>query len=441
MVKNNDIKYEPSDGKDCIFISYQSNSKTEAIKLSNLLEKNKIKTWYAPRNIEAGSQWAIKLGEAIKSCKALLLLFTKDADISTHVYREVNLADTFSKPILWINLDDTKPNNLIYYLNSIQWYESSDYTYLCDILKSDNIRQEILNNEAVEKKDFDNLPFNQWAKSIYAFDTAEEAAECTARVYFEVANREKNKLVLLPTGRSAKKVFYEMIKLSRNYKKNPFGKNFIMNDSEMLGVSMSDKTSRIRIINENLIEILKKMGKAPKQKYLTFYGMSGSKMTPDEFAKNMLAKHKTIVYGISVSPYMEIIGYSNGDNEPDIINDLPKVVKLTKDTQKYIDYRQTHELMHSIGLNAVLESEIMMVLAFDDNQQDGNGYSYEISKSNAIKRLFKGEETSKVPLTMLRKHSNAHVIITKEIAIKAGIIDYAIIDISPEEASLCITRK
>lgn len=442
QIDNFSIKYQASDGKGSVFISYQSNSKEDAIKLSKYLESNDINTWYAPRNIEVGEYWAQKLGEALQNCKALLLLFTKDADNSDHVYREINLADMYKKPILWINLDATTPKNLIYYLNSIQWYESKDYSQLCDILKSDDIHNELMNHQYfTQPNDVRDYAFENFAKGIYAFDTAEEAAQCAARVYFEVAQQKKNKTILLPTGRSAKKIFYEMIKIADKYKKCPFGKNYIMNDTETLNVTMDDKTSRIKAIRENLLDLLKKMKKGVKDKNLKFYGLNGDKQTPENFAREILSMYPPSVYGISVSPYMEIIGYCNGEHDESIIYDTPQLVQITKDTQQYIDYRQSHEMIYSIGLGTALNTELLMILAFDDNLQENNNYSYEISKSNAIKRLFKGEKTPNVPLTMLRNHPNAYVIITKEIAKKAGIEEHTITKFSPKEAAECITGK
>lgn len=442
LFKDSLIKYEPSDGVNSVFISYQSNSKDKAIELSNILENNGINTWYAPRNIELGEYWAKKLGQAISNCKALLLLYTREADNSIHVYREVTLADSFKKPILWIKLDSTNPDNLIYYLNSIQWYESNDYNYLCDILKSNDIHNKLLNNSSCTKKEiFDNLSYEYWTKNIYSFDTSEEAAECAARVYFGKAQMDSNKTILLPTGRSGKKIFYEMIKIANEYRKCPFGKNYIMNDTETLNVSMNDKTSRIKVINESLIDVLENMKKGIKPKYLKFYGLNSGKSSPDQNAEEQLSKYPPSVYGISVSPYMEIVGYCNGDHKESIINDGPKIIKISKDTQQYIDYRQVYEMIYTIGLGTVLNTELLMILAFDDNLQENTNYNYEISKSNAIKRLFKGKETSAVPLTMLRKHKNAYVIITKKIAHKAGIEDYSISNMTPKEAAECILEK
>ena len=422
-----------------VFLSYQSNSKNEVIKLSNTLENNGINTWYAPRDIDAGEKWEKKIVEAIKKCKALLLLFTKDADKSNHVYREVNIADMFHKPILWIKLDFSSPDNLIYYLSSIQWYDSKDFTKLCDLLKSTNLTNELKENSLINTYKPSFKVDSSWCKGIYAFDTPEEAAECAARVYFLMAQKNKNKTILLPTGRSAKKVFVEMIKLLPYYKNNPFGKNYLINDTETINVNYTDKTSRIKAINDNLVNILNSTKHKIKDKYLQYFGFYKDNINPIDHAKNQLLKFPPLVYGISVSPYMEIIGYCNGDHDDSIINDKPKMIKITNETLNYIDNRQEFDMIYTIGLKAAFDTKLLMILAFDDNIQ--NSLDIEVSKSNAIKRLFTGDMTTTVPLTLLRKHKNAFTIITKEIAKKAGILDLAVSNFTPLEAAECITKN
>ena len=52
--------------QDQIFISYHS-SKIDLVEhLSKYLERNDIKTWYAPRNIRSGEQWDESINNAIK---------------------------------------------------------------------------------------------------------------------------------------------------------------------------------------------------------------------------------------------------------------------------------------------------------------------------------------------------------------------------------------
>lgn len=121
FIKANNIKYEDSNGEGRIFISYQSDSFPFVYKLSSFLEKKGVKTWYAPRNIRFEGLWPEKLHDAIQNCKALLLLYTEEADKSKHVIREVSIADEYNKPVLWLKLDSSDPSSKVlkYFLSLV----------------------------------------------------------------------------------------------------------------------------------------------------------------------------------------------------------------------------------------------------------------------------------------------------------------------------------
>lgn len=424
------IKYESSDGTGRVFISYQKKSFDFVLRLSQYLEKNGVKTWYAPRNIKISGKWPEKLYEAISNCRALLLLYTDEADKSRHVMREVQIADSENKPIIWMRLDNSQPSKTLkYFLSLIQ---SIDYEtgskeevekLLLTILKKDPVNIEILKENTVQPYQcINNLEPVMWSKGILSFDNQDDAGECVARVYFEMAQKNPLRTVLLPTGRSARTVFYSMLRASSDYTKCPFGSAYLMNDTEIFGVNMNHATSRIKVINEYLITPLQNMGKAPQADQLKYFlGVSDS--TDSEVATaEILKKYPPSVYGISISPYCEIIGYDLGKHSKSIVNDGPRLIEVNDESREYIDYRQKTNSIYTIGLGTALQSNLMMVLAFDKD------------KSNAVGRLFREDIDENVPLTLLRNHPNAYVIITKEVAKKAGLENFTI-NMTPLEAA------
>lgn len=58
-----------------IFLSYHSSKVELVAHLSKILEKNSIHTWYAAKDIRAGENWDDAIHTAIKSCRAVVLLF------------------------------------------------------------------------------------------------------------------------------------------------------------------------------------------------------------------------------------------------------------------------------------------------------------------------------------------------------------------------------
>lgn len=431
------IKYEYSDGTDRVFISYQKESFDFVLMLSEYLENNGVKTWYAPRNIELSEFWPDKLHEAIENCKCLLLLYTEQADKSKHVIREVAIADDYDKPIIWLKLDTSDPKSKIlkYFLKLVQTIEYNDdpslLNVLKDVLSKDVISLETLCNAIrVTKESRLDISVEPWTKGIYAFDTPDEAAECAARVYLDMAKIRPESTLLLPTGRSAKHLFQAMLRVIVSaYDRYPFENIYLMNDTETFGVKPTHPTSRIRSIYDNLINILIKMNYPIEKSKLVFWGSDIDDLEPEDFAKNHLEDHPASAYGISVSPYMEIIGYDLGSHQANIVNDDPRVIEVTDETKDYIDRNQKTHSIYTIGLKTALSSEVLMILAF------------EPGKSNAIERLFKEQIDPIVPITLLRKHPNAHLIITKEVAIKSGLKELMIANLSPEEAAKCILQK
>ncbi len=431
------IKYESSDGTDRIFISYQRDSFDFVLKLSDYLESNGIKTWYAPRNIKFSGLWPEKLHEAIQNCKALLLLYTQNADKSKHVMREVSIADEYNKPILWLKLDRTEPKSktLKYFLELIQTVEYQEdgqvFEILRDIFSADKINTDLSANAHVRATTAtSDISVEPWARGIYAFDTADEAAECAARVYFNIAERTPESTVLLPTGRSAKSIFQAMLRVVANeYDACPFKNVYLMNDTETFGVKPTHQTSRIKAINDNLLNILTLMNRGVPDEAIKFFGDTGDDCEPEDIAREQLAKYPPSVYGVSVSPYMEIMGYDVGLHGDNIVNDGPRVVDVTDETKEYIDSKQKSHSIYTVGMKSALESETLMILAFTKD------------KSNAIERLFKESIDPEFPITMLRKHNNAYVIITKDIAEKSGLSNFAITDLSPKEAAECISKN
>lgn len=430
------VKYQESDGDGCVFISYQKNSFDDLKIISEHLEKNGIKTWYAPRNIKIGEEWPGKLVDAISKCKAVLLLYTKEAERSKHVTREILIADEKEKPVVWLKLDETSPSGtLMYYVSLYQAFsfrnESEALDKLTLILSSPNISKEyLLNCKEIESTSIDSIEIQQWIKDrTFVLRDLYEAGECVARIYFSQAKKRPGSTILLPTGRSAKEVFSAMIRISNEYNECPFGEAYLMNDTETFGVSPQHITSRIKTINDFLIAPLNNIGKGLREEQLTFFSGICNDDEPEEKARKQIEKHPVSISGISISPYGEIIGYDFGQHSDEIINDGPRTIDINNDSKIYIDERQKTNTIYSVGIKTLLESEVLLILAFDKE------------KAKAITTLFKGEITPNMPVTLLKKHKNIYVILTKDVAEAANLLNYCTDNLSPEEVSKCVIKQ
>src|SRR6267378_3874 len=72
-----------------VFISHSSKDQATADAICAHLESAGINCWIAPRNIEAGANWTKGIMQGLEACRVLILVFSKHANDSHHVEREV----------------------------------------------------------------------------------------------------------------------------------------------------------------------------------------------------------------------------------------------------------------------------------------------------------------------------------------------------------------
>ena len=421
-----------------IFLSHHSSKLELVTHLSRYLERNGLITWYAPRNIHSGEVWDEAILNAIKKCKAVILLFCAQADSSRQVKRELALADKYKKSVFWLRVEKVEPNNLSYFLTSTQWLDWLDE-------RDDTLDQLVRDISQLSIKN--STPFNpiedtanestsqnkiiSWTKHIFAFPSQRKAAECAARAYYEIANEKPFSTVILPTGRSATMIFRAMISVSSEYDGCPFGEAPIMSDTETFGVWSGHETSRTKHINDMLIEPLRLKGKAPSKEQLHLLSGVYTEEDPVKNARKVLRLYPPSIHAVSISPLGEILAYEVGtySDIDDIIDDTPKIVEVGEHSKKYIDPNQPSKSILTVGIGTMMSAEILLILAFD------------IQKANIVRRLFEGPITAGIPATLLRKHPNSFLITTEKVAVEAGIIDYADTNINVEDAVKWITKE
>ena len=416
-----------------IFISYHSSKVELAAHVSNYMKNRGIKSWYAEKSIRSGEQWDEAIHTAIKNCSAVVLLFCASADASIQVKRELSLADKYKKPVFWLRIERVEPNNLSYFLTSTQWLDWLDCRdatlekLVNDIVALDNSNFGDSGKEdlSAEKEAYNVPAFHNWAKGILAFETDREAAECAARVYFALSNKNPDSSVILPTGRSATQIFRAMVRIADEYEGCPFGDAHIISDTETFGVWSEHETSRTKHIQDTLIKPLQRINKAPAEEQLHLLSGIFTDSDPVKKAQKIIRMYPPVLHGVSVSPVGEILAYEVGTyNEADeIIDDAPRIVEVSEHSKKYIDPSQPSKSIITIGLGTALESSVLLILAFD------------VQKANILNRLFTGPMTAGIPATLLCEHRNAYVLTTQSVAREAKMEDMTINDKTAKEGA------
>src|ERR1700752_288144 len=87
-----------------IFISYSSKDRDQATALAELLWTEGLDVWIDKQALGGGQEWATKIAEAIRECKAFLLLLSPYSVQSPEVLRELSLASERKRRVVPIEL-------------------------------------------------------------------------------------------------------------------------------------------------------------------------------------------------------------------------------------------------------------------------------------------------------------------------------------------------
>jgi hypothetical protein len=108
-----------------VFISHSSKDKLVADKVCATLERSGTRCWIAPRDIGAGDEYGAAIIHAIDRCRAMVLIFSSNANASRQVPRELERAVSRGVPILPVRIEDVAPkDSLAYFVGSVHWLDA-----------------------------------------------------------------------------------------------------------------------------------------------------------------------------------------------------------------------------------------------------------------------------------------------------------------------------
>lgn len=116
-----------------VFISYSTKDEHQARQIVEGLERLGHRCWIASRDISDGGAFNREITTAIESAELVVLVFSRDADDSEEVQREMSLAAKYTKRICPINLDGYAPINLQYWLLTTQWLTLQSHNDFSDL--------------------------------------------------------------------------------------------------------------------------------------------------------------------------------------------------------------------------------------------------------------------------------------------------------------------
>jgi hypothetical protein len=108
-----------------VFISHSSQDKMTADAVCAILEASGIRCWIAPRDVALGSDWTESIVDAIEACPIMVLVFSKSANDSHQIKREVNLAIDSGRTVIPIRVEDVVPSkSLKFSININHWLDA-----------------------------------------------------------------------------------------------------------------------------------------------------------------------------------------------------------------------------------------------------------------------------------------------------------------------------
>jgi ABC-type amino acid transport substrate-binding protein len=109
-----------------VFVCHASEDRVAAEAAVVALEAQDHRCWIAPRDVPPGTDYAGAILSGISGSRLLLLIFSRRANESSHVPREVERAVHRGMPIIPFRLDDVEPSGpLEYFISGAQWLDAT----------------------------------------------------------------------------------------------------------------------------------------------------------------------------------------------------------------------------------------------------------------------------------------------------------------------------
>jgi len=108
-----------------VFLSHSEKDKAIADTVVARLEAESVSCWVAPRDVVPGADWGESIINAIESSRIMILIFSKSANVSPQIKREVERAVNKGVYIIPFRVDDIPPaRSLEYFISTSQWMDA-----------------------------------------------------------------------------------------------------------------------------------------------------------------------------------------------------------------------------------------------------------------------------------------------------------------------------
>jgi hypothetical protein len=108
-----------------VFVSHSVKDKAIAEAVVARLEAESVRCWVAPRDVVPGADWGESIIDAIESSRIMVLIFSRNANGSSQIKREVERAVDKEIYTIPFRVDDIEPTrSLEYFISTSQWMDA-----------------------------------------------------------------------------------------------------------------------------------------------------------------------------------------------------------------------------------------------------------------------------------------------------------------------------
>src|SRR5262249_20158364 len=108
-----------------VFISYSSRDKPTADAVCAELESQGLRCWIARRDVLPGREWGEAITAAIEEAQVLVMVFSRRANESRHLRREVARAVDRGIAIVPFRIENAMPTrSLAFFIGGVHWLDA-----------------------------------------------------------------------------------------------------------------------------------------------------------------------------------------------------------------------------------------------------------------------------------------------------------------------------
>ncbi|MGE5562886.1 MAG: TIR domain-containing protein [Bacillota bacterium] len=108
-----------------VFVSYATSDRKQALSVCEAIETRGLKCWISTRDVAPGDNYQEAIVRAIRGASAVVLVFSKAANQSDEIKKELSLASRHRIPVIALRIEEVEPGDAFAYeLSTRQWIDA-----------------------------------------------------------------------------------------------------------------------------------------------------------------------------------------------------------------------------------------------------------------------------------------------------------------------------